>query len=209
MKEGIIMTAGIVIIIVVVILAIIIAALYNGMVKARNLTDEAESQIGVQLKRRADLIPNLVNTVKGYAKHEHDTLMDAIQARGVANGQSQADPLSDLQKQADVMGDDRQPIAKRAQADSQATQVLGHLFAVSENYPNLKAAQNFSQLQEELTTTENRVAASRTNYNRTIRDYNNKIEVFPTNIFAGMFHFTKKEQLPIEESTKTAPEVKF
>lgn len=193
--------------IVIIILVVLIAGLYNGLVKARNLTDEAESQIGVQLKRRADLIPNLVNTVKGYAKHEHDTLMDAIQARGVANGQ--ANPLDDLEKQASVMGDESQSIATRAKADAQASSVLGHLFAVSESYPDLKAAQNFSQLQEELTSTENRVAASRTNYNRTIRDYNNKVEVFPTNIFAGMFHFTKKEQLPVEEATKTAPEVKF
>lgn len=193
--------------IIIVVLVILIAGLYNGLVKARNLTDEAESQIGVQLKRRADLIPNLVNTVKGYAKHEHDTLMDAIQARGVANGQ--ANPLDDLEKQASVMGDESQSIATRAKADAQASSVLGHLFAVSESYPDLKAVQNFSQLQEELTSTENRVAASRTNYNRTIRDYNNKVEVFPTNIFAGMFHFTKKEQLPVEEATKTAPEVKF
>lgn len=193
--------------IIIVVLVLLIAGLYNGLVKARNLTEEAESQIGVQLKRRADLIPNLVNTVKGYAKHEHDTLMDAIQARGVANGQ--ANPLADLEKQASVMGDENQTIAARAQADAQASSVLGHLFAVSESYPDLKASQNFSQLQEELTSTENRVAASRTNYNRTIRDYNNKVEVFPTNIFAGMFHFTKKEQLPVEEATKTAPEVKF
>lgn len=193
--------------IIIVVLVLLIAGLYNGLVKARNLTEEAESQIGVQLKRRADLIPNLVNTVKGYAKHEHDTLMDAIAARGVANGQ--ANPLADLEKQASVMGDENQTIAARAQADVQASSVLGHLFAVSESYPDLKASQNFSQLQEELTSTENRVAASRTNYNRTIRDYNNKVEVFPTNIFAGMFHFTKKEQLPVEEATKTAPEVKF
>lgn len=197
-------------IIIAVLLIISVIVSYNGLVKARNLTEEAESQIGVQLTRRADLIPNLVNTVKGYAKHEHDTFMDAIKARGIANGQTKDQPsLDDLEKLSNQMGDKKESILNRFKANQQATTALTNLFAVSESYPELKANQNFAKLQEELTTTENKVAASRTNYNRVIRDFNNKVETFPNNIFAKMFNFHRKEQLPTEERVKTVPNVEF
>ncbi|WP_225365978.1 LemA family protein [Levilactobacillus bambusae] len=193
-------------IVVIVILIVLGIFIYNGMVGARNSVDEAESQIGVQLKRRADLIPNLVNTVKGYAKHEHDTFMDTIAARN--DGQSST-TLDSLEADAATMADNNADLAKRVQANDAATAGLGRLFAIAEDYPNLQASQNFSQLQEELTTTENRVAASRTNFNRVVRDYNTRIQSFPANILAGMFHFTKRDQLPTDPATETVPEVKF
>lgn len=197
------MIIAIVIIAVIVIAAILI---YNGMVSARNSVDEAESQIGVQLKRRADLIPNLVNTVKGYAKHEHDTFMDTIAAR---NEGTKGSTLDNLESDAATMADDNADLAQRVKASDAASAGLGRLFAIAENYPNLQASQNFSQLQEELTSTENRVAASRTNFNRVVRDYNTRIQSFPANLFAGMFHFTKRDQLPTDPATEKVPEVKF
>lgn len=181
--------------------------IYNGMVGARNTVDEAESQIGVQLKRRADLIPNLVSTVKGYAKHEHDTFMDTVSARN--EGHNGGASLDDIQAAASVMGNDKANLVDRVKANDVANAGLGQIYAVAENYPNLQASTNFSQLQEELTTTENRVAASRTNFNRVVRDYNTRIQSFPANLFAGMFHFTKRDQLPTDPATETVPEVKF
>ncbi|UDM32147.1 LemA family protein [Lentilactobacillus laojiaonis] len=194
-------------IIILVVLVVIGILIYNGMVSARNTVDEAQSQIGVQLKRRADLIPNLVNTVKGYAKHEHDTFMDTVEARNA--GHNNGATLADLQAAAEVMGNDQANLAQRVQANDAANAGLGQIFAVAENYPNLQASTNFGQLQEELTTTENRVAASRTNFNRVVRDYNTRIQSFPANLLAGMFHFTKREQLPTDPANETVPEVKF
>ncbi len=196
------MIIALVVIAVIVVIGILI---YNGMVKSRNMVDESESQIGVQLKRRADLIPNLVNTVKGYSKHEHDTFMDTIASRNAGT----SEPLSSLENDAKTMANDNVDLAQRVKANDSATAGLGRLFAIAENYPDLKASQNFSQLQEELTTTENRVAASRTNFNRVVRDYNTKIQSFPANLFAGMFGFSKRDQLPVDAADEKVPEVKF
>lgn len=161
---------------------------YNALVKLRNWVQESWSQIDVQLKRRHDLIPNLVNTVKGYAKHEQDTLEKVIQARNLL-----------------VSGSPQE----RIEADNQLKGALKSIFALSESYPDLKANQNFIQLQEELTATENKVAYSRQLYNKTVADYNIKRETFPTNIIAGMFNFKREELLQIPEVEREVPQVSF
>lgn len=180
---GIIITIAIV-----VILALFIITSYNSLVKFRNWVRESWSQIDVQLKRRHDLIPNLVNTVKGYATHERETLEKVIQARNqLISGTPQ----------------------ERIEADNQIQGALKSIFALSESYPDLKANQNFLNLQEELTTTENKVAYSRQLYNKTVADYNIKREMFPTNIIAGMFNFNKEELLTIPEEDREVPTVEF
>lgn len=182
------MVSTIIIIAIVVIIAIFVMVSYNGLVKYRNWVDESWSQIDVQLKRRHDLIPNLVNTVKGYAKHEQETLDRVVQARSqLVNGTPQ----------------------ERIEADNQMQGALKSIFALSESYPDLKANQNFLNLQEELSTTENKVAYSRQLYNKTVADYNIKRESFPTNMLAGMFNFNKKEQLTIPEADREVPDVTF
>lgn len=182
------MLATIIIIAIVVILGIFLITSYNSLVKYRNWVEESWSQIDVQLKRRHDLIPNLVNTVKGYAKHEKETLEKVIQARNqLISGTPQ----------------------ERIDADNQIQRALKSIFALSESYPDLKANQNFLNLQEELTTTENKVAYSRQLYNKTVAEYNIKRESFPTNIIAGMFNFHKREQLTIPEEDRDVPNVRF
>ncbi|MET1249295.1 LemA family protein [Sporolactobacillus sp. STCC-11] len=177
--------------IIIAILAIIVIyfiAQYNGLVKLRNWVQESFSQIDVQLKRRHDLIPNLVETVKGYAKHEKETLNQVIQARnGLISGTPQ----------------------QRIEADNQIEGALKSIFALAESYPDLKANQNFLQLQEELATTENKVAYSRQLYNKTVKDYNIKRESFPSNIIAGMFNFKREELLTIPEAERDVPKVTF
>lgn len=163
---------------------------YNGLVKLRNLVQEAWRQIDVELQRRHDLIPNLVETVKGYAKHERATLEEVTQARTVA-----AAPGSSP--------------AEQAQQENVLTQALGRLFAVAEAYPDLKANQNFLQLQQELTNTEDRVAAGRRFYNANVRTLNTRIETFPTNLIAGMFGFHREEYFETVETARTAPNVQF
>ncbi|WP_084075389.1 LemA family protein [Demequina sp. NBRC 110052] len=163
---------------------------YNGLVKLRNLVQEAWRQIDVELQRRHDLIPNLVETVKGYAKHERATLEEVTQARTIA-----AAPGSSP--------------AEQAQQENVLTQALGRLFAVAEAYPDLKANQNFLQLQQELTNTEDRVAAGRRFYNANVRTLNTRIETFPTNLIAGMFGFHREEYFETVESARTAPNVQF
>ncbi|HLR09369.1 MAG TPA: LemA family protein [Bacillota bacterium] len=182
------MLATIIIIAIVVILGIFLITSYNSLVKYRNWVEESWSQIDVQLKRRHDLIPNLVNTVKGYAKHEKETLEKVIQARNqLISGTPQ----------------------ERIDADNQIQRALKSIFALSESYPDLKANQNFLNLQEELTTTENKVAYSRQLYNKTVAEYNIKRESFPTNIIASMFNFHKREQLTIPEEDRDVPNVRF
>ena len=179
-------------IILAVIAAIIIwlVAVYNGLIKLKNRTDEAWSDIDVQLKRRYDLIPNLIETVKGYAKHEQGTLEKVIQARNQA---MQAGGT-----------------AEKAKAENELSQTLKSIFALSESYPDLKANQNFAKLQDELSDTENKIQAARRFYNGNVRDFNIKIEVFPNNIIANSLKFTKKEFFEIEnKEERKNVEVKF
>jgi len=164
-------------------------AMYNGLIKLKNRTDEAESDIDVQLKRRHDLIPNLVNTVKGYAAHEKETFDRVIQARNAA---MQAGSVHD-----------------KAEAENMLSNTLKSIFALAEAYPDLKANQNFLELQRELTDTEDKIMSARRFYNSNVRDFNTKVETFPTNIFAGMLNFTKREFFEAEESEKENVKVEF
>ncbi len=179
-------TIGIIVGVLVLLAILISISTYNGLVRARNQVDNAWSQIDVQLKRRHDLIPNLIETVKGYAKHEQETFDKVIQARNAAMNAASGGP------------------AATAQAENALSGTLKSLFALSEAYPDLKANQNFLSLQEELTSTEDRIAYARQFYNDRVLAYNNKCQTFPSSIFAGMFHFTTREffEVPPEE---TAP----
>lgn len=188
------MTVLIIVIAVVVVLGIFLAAMYNKLVSLNQQSSEAWSDITVQLKRRADLIPNLVNTVKGYAKHEQGVFQEVTDAR--ARTLSAGTPKE----------------AAAAEGDFQKT--MKSLFAVAENYPDLKASQNFQELQAELTDTEDKIQASRRFYNGVVRDFNTKRKTFPTNVFANMLGFkTDKEFFEVDESEVAAiqspVEVKF
>ena len=182
--------------IVLVVLAIVIiwlVATYNSLIKGRNRVDEAFSDIDVQLKRRYDLIPNLMETVKGYAKHEKETFDMVVKARSAAmNVHNQGGDLKES-----------------AKAENMLTDTLKSLFAVSENYPDLKANQNFLQLQDELSDTENKIQASRRFYNGNVRDFNTKIQVFPTNLIAGMLNFKNYDFFEAEGKEKENVAVKF
>jgi LemA protein len=195
-------TGGWIVLAVVVALAIWAITIYNGLVALRNRFKNAFSQIDVQLKRRYDLIPNLVETVKGYMAHERNTLEAVIKARGAA--------VSAAQAAAAAPGD---PAAMRglAQAEGTLGGALGRLLAVFEQYPELKANQNVLSLQEELTSTENKVAFARQAFNDSVMEYNTKRESFPDNIFAGMFGFGAAELLQATESAeeRKAPKVSF
>lgn len=157
---------------VVVLVALFVWATYNGLVKTNVRAEEAWSDITVQMKRRFDLIPNLVKTVKGYAKHEAETLQKVTKAR------------------TDVMSGSP---AEAAKADNQITEALKSVFAVAESYPDLKANQNFLQLQDELVDTEDKIQAARRFYNGAVRELNTKVQMFPTNIFANMLGFKQRE----------------
>ena len=172
-----------------VVLVLMVVGVYNGLVKSRMQTREAWSQIDVQLKRRNDLIPNLIETVKGYAKYEGDILAKVTQLRQqVAQASSPAEAM--------------------AASDALSRQVAG-IFAVAENYPDLKANTNFMQLQEELTNTENKISYARQLYNSVTSNYNVKLETFPTNVIAGMFGFKQAEFLQVPEEEKAVPKVDF
>jgi len=172
------------------ILLFMVVGIYNGLQRKRIAAQTAWSDVDVQLKRRYDLIPNLVNTVKGYAGHEKGTLEAVISAR---------------QRAIDAKG-----VADQAQAENMLTQTLGKLFALSEAYPDLKANQNFLALQEELTSTENKIGFSRQHYNRTVSQYNEGIVVFPANMIAGMFNFQRMDFFELEDSAqREAPKVTF
>jgi LemA protein len=179
-----------------------IVAIYNGMVARRNRYKNAFSQIDVQLKRRYDLIPNLVETAKGYIKHERETLEAVIQARNTAAGAAAV---------AGSRPGDPAAMQALGQADGALTGVLGRLMAVAESYPDLKANQNMLALQEELSSTENKVSFARQAFNDSVMEYNTGRESFPNNVFSGIFGFGPAEQLQATESAeeRKAPQVRF
>ncbi len=172
--------------------------IYNGLVKLRTNVEEGWSGIDVQLKRRYDLIPNLVETVKGYATHENETLSQVVEARAKATSIN-----------IDVSNVTPEQMVAFSQAQSGLSGALGKLLAVSENYPDLKANENFLQLQDELTNTESAIQSARRYYNGTVRDYNIKVETVPSNIIAGLFNFAKREFFEIADTEKSAPKVSF
>jgi len=174
----------------VLVAAVIVIGIYNGLVGGRNQVDNAWSQIDVQLKRRHDLIPNLIQTVKGYMTHERGTFEAITQARSQAMG--------------------ARNVAEAGKAEGLLGQALGRLMVSVESYPDLKANQNFLALQEELASTENKIGFSRQNYNDQVLHYNNKTQMFPSNIVAGMFSFTKRDFFEIESpAEREVPKVKF
>ncbi len=175
---------------IVIILIFIVIGMYNSLVRLRNQVKNAWSQIDVQLKRRYDLIPNLIETVKGYMKHERETLESVTRMRAMA---------------MDATG-----VSDKAKAEGMLSSALGQLKIAFERYPDLKANQNFLALQEELTSTENKISFSRQNYNDQVLSYNNKTEMFPSSIIAGMFGFTKEVFFEIEDKQeRVAPKVSF
>ena len=183
---------AIIALIAVVVIGLFLVFAYNGLVRLRNMVDEAWNQISVQLKRRHDLIPNLVNAVKGYMDFEQETLTRVIEARSAAVSAQQAGP---------------QNAGQAAQAENFLTGALRQLFALVENYPELRANENVLQLQEELTTTENQIGFSRQHYNSTVREFNTSVQTFPTVLIAGMFGFRERDYFQIEESDTVVPEV--
>ncbi len=183
------MIAGIIIAVVVVLLIVVLVAMYNGLVKRRNAVDNSWSQIDVQLKRRHDLIPNLVEAVKDYMAYEQETLSKVTEARAAAVSAGAKGP------------------SQVAQAENALTDTLRSLFAVMENYPDLKASQNVLSLQEELTATENKISFARQFYNDSVLTYNNKIQTVPTNLIAGMFNFTKRDFFEAPEAEREVPAV--
>ena len=174
---------------IVVLLVIWLVAAYNGLVGSRNRVDNAWAQVDVQLKRRYDLIPNLVETVKGYAAHEKETFERVIQARNAAQA--------------------AQGPAEQAEAENILSGALRQLFALAEAYPELRASENFASLQAELAETENKIAVSRQIYNDTVLTYNNKVQQVPTNFVASMFNFDKREFFEAGDEAEEAPQVDF
>ncbi len=174
----------------IVVLAVVFAKLYNDLVRNRNQVQNAWAQIDVQLKRRHDLIPNLVETAKGYMKHERETFEAVTKARSQAI--------------------DAKSLKEISASETNLSSALQKLMLVVENYPQLQANQNFLSLQEELTSTENRISFARQNYNDQVLFYNNKIHMFPTNFLANMFHFEEKNSFEIEiPEERKAPKVSF
>jgi LemA protein len=180
-----------VIVLVVVLLIVAVAAvvIYNRLVRLRNRAENAWAQVDVQLRRRYDLIPNLVEAVKGYAAHERGTFDEVTQARTAA-------------QQA-------KGVAEQAEAENVLTAAIGRLFAVAEAYPQLRATENFQQLQAQLSDVEQNIAVSRQVYNDTVLSYDNALETFPTNVIAGWFHFNPREYFQTEDVTRAAPQVSF
>ncbi len=194
---------GVVIAVIVLVLVILVISGYNGLVRARNAIKNAFAQIDVQLQRRFDLVPNLVETAKAYMAHERETLEAVVAARGAA--------LSGLSAAQASPGD---PAAMQQLEAGQGAldTALGRLIAVAESYPDLKANQNMAQLSEELTSTENKVAFARQAYNDAVMAYNNRRESFPSNVYAGVFGFTAAAQLgipPERPEMREAPKVQF
>jgi LemA protein len=181
------MIAVIIIAVIVIILLLIFIGTYNGLVGLRNQVKNAWAQIDVQLKRRYDLIPNLVETVKGYMQHERQTLESVTNARNLAQSLSSAG------------------VADRAKAEGELSGALSRLLAVVENYPDLKANQNFLALQEELTSTENKISFSRQYYNDSVLRYNNKTQMFPSNVIAGMTGFKAGEFFEVKNEVEREP----
>ena len=183
------MTPLLVVVGVVVVIAVVLILIYNGLVTKRNRVDEGNSQIQVQLKRRHDLIPNLVNSVKGYMDFEKSVLTQVTEARAGAIAAGSQGP------------------AAQSQAENQLTGALRSLFAVVENYPQLKSNENVLSLQEQLTTTENQISFARQHYNATVLEYNNSLQVFPAVLIAGPFGFTKREFFEAEPEAAEVPVV--
>lgn len=183
------MGIGLILLIVLAVVLMWAIAIYNGLIKLKNRVDEAWSDIDVQLKRRYDLIPNLVSTVKGYAAHEKEAFEKVTEARSRAMGAGTTED--------------------KAQAENMLSNTLKSLFAIAEAYPDLKANQNFLELQRELADTEDKIQASRRFYNGNVRDFNTKIEIFPNNIFAGILNFTKRQFFEAQGAEKEVVEVKF
>jgi LemA protein len=181
-----------IVLIIIVVVGAFVVFIYNGLVQRRNVVDEAWNQISVQLKRRHDLIPNLVNAVKGYMDFEQETLTKVVEARGAAVSAAQAGPAG---------------AAASAQAENFLTGALRQLFALVENYPTLKANENVLKLQEEVTTTENQIGFARQHYNSTVRDFNTSIQTFPSVVIAGMFGFKGRDYFQIEEADAVVPTV--
>lgn len=179
------MSLTLVIVVVVVLIVLWVVSIFNRLVRLKNQTDEAWSDIDVQLKRRYDLIPNLVETVKGYATHEKSLLENVTKARTEAMG---AKSFED-----------------RAAKENALSETLKSLFAVAENYPTLKANENFAKLQDELAGTEDKIEASRRFYNGNVRDFNIAIETFPSSIVAGMFHYAKRQLFQLAEKAESEP----
>ena len=184
------MSTPLVVVLVLVLLALFVGVTYNSLIRRRNEVDNAWSQIDVQLKRRLDLIPNLVETVKGYAAHEKTALEAVIAARNSGMAAS-SDPHA------------------QASADNAMTGALRQLFALSEGYPDLKANQGFVSLQEELANTESRIAYARQFYGDAVSTYNTAIQKFPNVVFAGMLGFSEREFFEAEDAARVVPEVKF
>lgn len=183
------MNGWIILIVVIVLLVLYIVSVYNGLVSLKNKVDDQASQIDVQLKRRFDLIPNLVETVKGYTKHEKETLEGVIKAR---NTYVAAGDLGDQLK-----------------ADGELTNAISKLFALAESYPDLKANENFNNLQKELSSIEEKIVYSRQFYNDSVLKLNNKIEMFPSNIVAGIFNFKKRQFFEASNEERQNVQVKF
>jgi LemA protein len=184
------MTFTIILLIAVIFLAVFAVSIYNSLIGLRNQVKNAWSQIDVQLKRRHDLIPNLIETVKGYMNHERATLENITNARSKAVS--------------------AQGVSEKAQAEAQLTEAIGKFNLVVENYPDLKANQNFLALQEELTSTENKISFSRQNYNDQVLFFNNKIQMFPSNIVANIFGFKEEVFFEVEDKSERAvPKVSF
>ena len=179
----------IILIVIIIIILVAIVAIYNGLVTARNKVKNAWAQIDVQLNRRADLIPNLVETVKGYAAHESSVFEDVTAARA---GLMNANGVKEI-----------------GEANNQLSNTLKTLFAVAENYPELKANENFKDLQAQLAQTEDKIAYSRQFYNDTVLMYNNKCQTFPSNIFAGMFGFKEADFFEAAGEARSVPKVEF
>lgn len=183
---------------VVIILGLWITSMYNGMITKEETVTTAWSNVETQYQRRSDLIPNLVNTVKGYAKHEESTLQGVVSARAKAT-QITVDPENLTPEK----------LQQYQKAQGEISSALGKLLAITENYPNLKANENFSELQAQLEGTENRISESRRIYNEAVQEFNLSIRRFPASIFAGMLGFEKKSKFEAIEGAEKAPEVNF
>jgi LemA protein len=179
----------VIVVVAAVLLLLILVAMYNRLVRLRNRTENAWAQVDVQLRKRYDLVPNLVETVKGYAAHERETFEEVTRARTAA-------------QQA-------QGVQQQAEAENTLTAAIGRLFAVAEQYPELRATENFQQLQAELADIEQNIAVSRQVYNDTVLTYQTAIQSVPTNIFANIFNFGPKQYFEIEEAAREVPRVQF
>jgi LemA protein len=183
------MWVAIIIVAIIVVLLLVVVAMFNKLVRLRNRAENAWAQVDVQLRKRYDLIPNLVETVKGYASHERETFEAVTNAR--------------------VAAQQAQGVQQQAQAENMLTAAIGRLFAVAEAYPQLRATENFQQLQAQLSDVESNIAVARQVYNDTVLSYDNALQTVPTNILAGIFNFNPREYFQTEDAIREAPRVDF